>query len=95
MPDADTVWLTPLEDLTRSLAQAELGITWQEDQSRAHLATASALAEAFATDAENIATEIGHHAVDELLAAHRLWIEWLDAGRMRKLALVAERTGAA
>jgi hypothetical protein len=26
-----------------------------------------------------------------LLAAHRLWIEWLDEGRVRKLALVAER----
>ena len=25
------------------------------------------------------------------LAAHRLWIEWLDARRVRKLALVAER----
>jgi hypothetical protein len=27
----------------------------------------------------------------ELLAAHRLWIEWLDEGRVRTLALVAER----
>jgi hypothetical protein len=35
--------------------------------------------------------EIGRRALDELLAAHRLWIEWLDAGRVRKLALVAER----
>ena len=26
-----------------------------------------------------------------LLAAHRLWIEWLDKGRVRKFALVAER----
>ena len=24
-------------------------------------------------------------------AAHRLWVEWLDEGRVRKLALVAER----
>ena len=30
-------------------------------------------------------------ALDDLLAAHRLWVEWLDEGRVRKLALVAER----
>ena len=42
------------------------------------------------TDAEDIAAQIGRRALDELLAAHRLWIEWLDAGRVRKLALVAE-----
>jgi hypothetical protein len=52
---------------------------------------AQALADAFATDAEDIAAQIGRRALDELLAAHRLWIEWLDEARVRKLALVAER----
>ena len=42
-------------------------------------------------DAESIAAQIGRRALDELLAAHRLWIEWLDERRVRKLALVAER----
>jgi SAM-dependent methyltransferase len=92
MPDADTVWLTSLDELATSLDQAGLVVTWQEDHSRAHRATASALADAFAADAEGIAAQIGRRALDELLAAHRLWIEWLDAGRVRKLALVAERT---
>jgi hypothetical protein len=49
------------------------------------------LADAFAADAADIATQVGRRALDELLAAHRLWIEWLDEGRVRKLALVAER----
>jgi SAM-dependent methyltransferase len=92
MPDADTVWLTPLDELAASLERAGLTVTWQEDHSRAHRATASALADAFAADAEAIAAQIGRRALDELLAAHRLWIEWLDAGRVRKLALVTERT---
>jgi hypothetical protein len=65
---------------------------WQEDHSRAHGAIAQALAGAFAADAGNIAEHIGRRALDELLAAHRLWVEWLDEGRVRKLALVAERT---
>ena len=51
---------------------------------------AQALADAFAADAADIAAQIGRRALDELLAAHRLWIEWLDEGRVRKLALVAE-----
>jgi SAM-dependent methyltransferase len=91
MPDADTVWLTPLDELVAALEGAGLAVTWQEDHSRAHLATAQALAAAFAADAAAIAAQIGRRALDELLAAHRLWIEWLGEGRVRKLALVAER----
>ena len=91
MPDADTVWLTPLDELAASLERAGLVVTWQEDHSRAHRATAQALAGAFAADAADIAAQIGRRALDELLAAHRLWIEWLDEGRVRKLALVADR----
>jgi SAM-dependent methyltransferase len=91
MPDADTVWLTPLDEITASLERAGLVVTWQKDHSRAHRATAQALADAFAADAEDIAAQIGRRALEELLAAHRLWIEWLADGRVRKLALVAER----
>jgi SAM-dependent methyltransferase len=90
MPDADTVWLTALDEMAASLDHAGLVVTWQEDHSHAHRATAQALADAFAGDAAHIAAQIGRRALDELLAAHRLWIEWLDGGRVRKLALVAE-----
>jgi SAM-dependent methyltransferase len=91
MPDADTVWLTPLDEMIASLQRAGLAVMWREDHSRAHRATAAALADAFAADATAIAEQIGRPALDELLAAHRLWVEWLDQGRIRKLALVAER----
>jgi SAM-dependent methyltransferase len=91
MPAADTVWLTPLDQLATCLERAGLVATWQEDHSRAHRATAQALAGAFAADAEDIAAQIGRRALDELLGAHRLWIEWLEQGRVRKFALVAER----
>jgi SAM-dependent methyltransferase len=92
MPDADTVWLTPLHEMTAILERAGLVVTWQEDHSRAHRATARALHDAFAADAEAIAAQIGRRALDDLLAAHRLWVDWLDAGRVRKLVLIAERT---
>src|SRR3954451_21605627 len=91
MPDAETVWLTPLDELTATLERAGLVVTWQEDHTRAHRATAKALHDPFAADADAIAAQIGRPALDDLLAAHRLWIEWLDAGRVRKFAIVAER----
>jgi SAM-dependent methyltransferase len=90
MPHAHTVWLTPLDEMATCLQRAGLVVTRQRDHSRAHRATAQALADAFAADADDIAAQIGRPALDELVAAHRLWIEWLEAGRVRKLALVAE-----
>jgi len=91
MPSADTVWLTPLDEMATSLERAGLVVTWQEDHSRAHCSVAQALAAAFGADAGAIAAHIGRRALDDLLAAHRLWIEWLQEGRVRKFALVAER----
>jgi SAM-dependent methyltransferase len=91
MPDADTVWLTPLDEMHRVLARDGLVVRWQDDWSRSHRAVAESLTEAFAADATDIASRIGGRALDELVAAHRLWIEWLVTGRVRKIALVAER----
>ena len=92
MPDADTVWLTPLDELTgvpgagRARRHVAAG-----PQPRAPRVRARA-------DGRVLRGRRGHRradrprALDDLLAAHRLWIEWLDRGRVRKLALVAERT---
>ncbi|HEY7620244.1 MAG TPA: hypothetical protein VH834_10755, partial [Solirubrobacteraceae bacterium] len=91
MPNADTVWLTPIDELTATLERAGLAVTWMGDHSAAHRATAQALTDAFAANGDEIAVQIGRQALDELLAAHRLWVGWLDAGRVRKLAIVAER----
>jgi SAM-dependent methyltransferase len=94
MPDADTVWLTPLEEIVSGLERVGLVIGWQEDCSEAHRAMADALADAFAADGEAIAAQIGRSALDELVAAHRLWSDWLADGRVRKLAVIAERSDA-
>ncbi len=91
MPDADTVWLTPLEEMVASLERVGLTVAWQEDCSVSHRAVADSLIEAFSADASDIAAGIGPRALDELLAAHRLWSAWLREGRVRKFALVAEK----
>jgi SAM-dependent methyltransferase len=91
MPDADTVWLTPLRELRSYLERAGLVVRWQEDHSQAHRAVSDSLIDAFEADATAISAQIGPRALDELLAAHRLWSEWLRTGRVRKIAFVAER----
>jgi SAM-dependent methyltransferase len=88
MPDADTVWLTPLPEMLAHLDRAGLVVRRQDDCSQSHLAVADSLIAAFAADATDIAAQIGHRALDELLAAHRLWSAWLREGRVRKLAFV-------
>jgi SAM-dependent methyltransferase len=92
MPDPDTVWLTPLPEMIGYLARARLQVRWQADFSRSHRAMADSLASAFATEAPDIVARIGHRALEELLQAHRLWSDWLREGRVRKIALVAEKT---
>lgn len=92
MPDADTVWLTPLSEMLACLERVGLAIRWQEDCSQSHLAVADSLINAFAADATDIAAQIGTRALEELLAAHRLWSDWLREGRIRKIAVVAEKT---
>ena len=91
MPDADTVWLTPLREMLLYLERAGLVVRWQDDCSQSHRAAADSLITAFARDATAIAAQVGHRALEELVAAHQLWSDWLGEGRVRKLAFVAEK----
>jgi SAM-dependent methyltransferase len=91
MPDADTVWPAPVDELITCLERLEFVVSWREDWTRAHRDVADALTDALSADAAAIASEIGRQALDELLAAHRLWSEWLREGRVRKVAVVAEK----
>jgi ubiquinone/menaquinone biosynthesis C-methylase UbiE len=90
-PNADTVWLAQPATLTAALRAAGLTVTWQEECTAAHHAAAAALLRSFRADAAEIAPRIGARAFDDLLAAHRLWRDWLGRGRVRKFALVAEK----
>lgn len=91
MPDSDTVW--PIEEpaLRALLEESGLVVTWQEERTEAHAARAAALLRSFRADSDSIVRGIGTQAAAELITAHQLWSEWLGRGRIRKLALVAER----
>jgi SAM-dependent methyltransferase len=91
MPDADTVWLTPLEEMHALLGGAGLAVCWQAECSDAHRAVADALVAAFTADAAGITAQLGQQALTDLVAGHRLWSEWLACGRVRKFAVVAEK----
>ena len=91
MPDADTVWLIGLSDITVLLEAVGLTVTWQQQCTATQQATAEALLQSFRSHSAEIARQIGTRALDELIAAHQLWSDWLDSGRVRKFALVAER----
>jgi SAM-dependent methyltransferase len=91
MPDDDTVWLVSLDDMLVSLERVGLAVRWCADWSRSHGMVADSLIAAFSADAADIAAQISRRALEELLAAHRLWRDWLAEGRVRKLAFVAEK----
>lgn len=91
MPDADTVWPVEWDELGTLMAHAGLAVSWTQDCTSEHHATALALTDAFRADADGIAEEISAPAFAELLAAHELWIDWLGSTRVRKLALVATK----
>lgn len=91
MPQSDTVWLTPLPELTRMLDDAGLRVRSLADCSRAHQATAQSLLNSYASDAQHIVAQLGRKAFGDLLDAHVLWIDWLQSGRVRKFAVVAEK----
>ena len=91
MPDADTVWLIELADLTALLDEAGLTVTWQRECTAAHQATAAGLLHSFHTQSDQLADQLGARAVAELITSHRLWRDWLGRGRVRKFALVAVR----
>ena len=51
MPDADTVWLIEMAELTALLGKVGLTVTWQEQWSASHRAMAGAMAQALRADA--------------------------------------------
>src|SRR6266480_6903662 len=91
MPAADTVWPVELAELSGVLRAAGLAVTWRQEYSLAHHATATALLRCYRAYSAQIAGQIGKQATAELITAHQLWSEWLGSGRVRKFAMVAEK----
>ena len=73
------------------LERAGLVVRSCADHTATHQCHASALRAAYAADRAAISRAVGARTLAGLLASHRLWCEWLAAGRVRKLSMVAER----
>jgi hypothetical protein len=85
------VWLIELAELTAVLRAVGLTVTWQQQSSASHHATATALLQALRADSTDIARRIGPQAFEELINAHELWSDWFGSGRVRKFAVVAQK----
>ncbi len=93
MPDADTVWPVPLSELVFLLADAGMEVRRIRESSSSHREVADALLRAFLVERPVLEADLGDGAVADLLAAHTLWRDWLATGRIRKLEVVAVKTG--
>lgn len=89
MPQADTVWLMQLSELRHRLSGVGLEVRWAQERTRSHRLIADALIDAFVAEQSAIVAELGRGALDDLLAAHRLWSDWMTTGRVRKFVVVA------
>jgi hypothetical protein len=94
IPRGDTVWLIEVASMLELLRANGLAVRSLRDHTLEHAACAARLGAAFADDAAAIAAALGEAALGELVRAHDRWAEWLGAGRVRKLAIVCERSAA-
>jgi sarcosine/dimethylglycine N-methyltransferase len=92
VPEGEEVWLIPESEFRVLLKAAGFQIRWVEDYTAAHAEVARRLAVAFRRDRAAIVAAVGAEACNELVMAHERWAEWLNAQRVRKLAVVAQRS---
>lgn len=92
MPASDTVWPVPLGDLQGVLVDAGFAVDSCVEETGAQLPVVSALLGAFRLHSQGLRDRLGEAFVDDLIASHTLWREWMASGRIRKFSLVARRT---
>ncbi|MFB2600348.1 class I SAM-dependent methyltransferase [Herbiconiux sp. P17] len=92
MPAPDTVWPVPVDDFVTTLAGVGLATVSIEDDTAAQLRVVTALLAQFTANRDRIAAALGTAFTDDLLVSHRLWRDWMSSGRIRKVALVAQKT---
>ncbi len=91
MPEGESVWLLREDEFLSLLDASGFRALQVEDHTSSHAQTAHRLTLAYEADRERIAAAMGEQACEEILSAHGLWVEWMSTGRVRKLAVVAER----
>lgn len=92
MPRSDTVWPIPLGEFEALLGSAGLTVTDIRDDSAQHLAVVDGLLAAFAAHRPALEDRLGEEAVAELMTTHAWWRQWIGSGRIRKYAVVAQKT---
>ena len=93
LPGGDQVWFTPEPEFRDLLAEAGFRVTWSRDLTAGHAGRTRRLAEAFGPERAAIVEAMGEPFWAAIVAQHRTFATWLEQGRLRKVAIVAERAG--
>ena len=93
LPGGDQVWFTPEPRFQELLAGAGFRVTWSRDLTAGHADRTRRLAIAFERDRPAIVDAMGEPFWTAIVAQHRTFATWLERGRLRKVAIVAERGG--
>jgi sarcosine/dimethylglycine N-methyltransferase len=91
IPEGDRIWLIPEARFRDMLEHAGFQLTRREELTAAHAAVASRLLRAYRAYRKEIEAHLGDESYEDLVASHERWVQWLEGGRVRKLALVAAR----
>lgn len=91
MPAWETVWPVPLDELVADLESTGMQVDSLQECTAGHRAVVDGLLRAYRRSSAQIRAAGGTEVLDDLLASHRLWRDWLGEGRIRKFAVVAKR----
>jgi len=92
LPGGD-VWFTPEAAFWALLTGAGFQVTWSRDLTMGHAALTWRLVEAYEGARGRIVAEMGESHWAQLVGQHRAFARWMDAGRLRKVAMVAQWGG--
>lgn len=93
LPGGERAWAIPEDDFRSLLDSAGFRVLLLEDRTVPHAAVARRQAQAVREHEEAIVRRLGSETYAVILTAHERIAAWLTDRRLRKLALVAERTG--
>jgi hypothetical protein len=90
LPGGAAIWFTPEANFRALLADAGLRVRWTSDLTAAHAARTRRLVATYEGARGEIVAAMGATFWSEIVAQHRAFAAWMETGRLRKVAIVAE-----
>jgi ubiquinone/menaquinone biosynthesis C-methylase UbiE len=91
LPNDERVWFIEEADFRELLAESGFRVTWTRDLTAGHASRTRGLVHTFERGRAAICAGMGETFWRTIVAQHRAFASWLEGGRLRKVAIVAER----